>query len=173
MIFSAAVVLFPAAVHGAVAGEASGDDAVAHIRETPGLMWSPDLQWRRGPSLRIPNDMLAQAGEPAAPAAAEPASAARLEFGADKSYLIPAVEIFGFDVLVNRANHQFSNSRDYDVSMSSIRNNLRSSWVADNDPYKVNQFAHPYQGSMYHGFARSAGLGYWESAAYTFAGSAA
>jgi hypothetical protein len=56
--------------------------------------------------------------------------------------------------------------------MESIRTNLRSSWAADNDPYKVNQFAHPYQGSMYHGFARSAGLSYWESAAYTFGGSA-
>src|SRR5581483_10903523 len=36
----------------------------------------------------------------------------------------------------------------------------------------VNQLGHPYQGSMYHTFARSAGLGYWESFAYTFAGSA-
>ena len=117
--------------------------------------------------------MLAQAGEAAAPAPAEPAPAALPEFGDGKSYAIPALEILGFDFLVNRANHEFSDSSDYDVSMSSIRNNLRSSWVADNDPYKVNQFAHPYQGSMYHGFARSAGLGYWESAGYTFAGSAA
>jgi Domain of unknown function (DUF3943) len=31
---------------------------------------------------------------------------------------------------------------------------------------------HPYQGAMYHGFARSAGLNYWESMAFTFAGSA-
>jgi len=36
----------------------------------------------------------------------------------------------------------------------------------------VNQLAHPYSGSLYHGFARSAGLNYWESSAYTFAGSA-
>jgi hypothetical protein len=44
--------------------------------------------------------------------------------------------------------------------------------VADNDPFKVNQFLHPYQGSIYHGFARSAGLNYWESLGYTFAGAA-
>src|SRR4029453_11626979 len=49
----------------------------------------------------------------------------------------------------------------------------RGGWVTDNDPFGVNQFAHPYQGSMYHGCARSAGLGYWESSAYTFAGSLA
>ena len=44
-------------------------------------------------------------------------------------------------------------------------------WVVDNDPYSINQFLHPYQGSIYHGFARSAGLDYWQSLGYTFAGS--
>ncbi len=83
------------------------------------------------------------------------------------------MEILGFDFLLNRYNHQFSGSRDYDVTGASIRHNLRGKWVTDNDPYKVNQFAHPYQGSMYHGFARSAGLGYWESSGYTFVGSVA
>jgi Domain of unknown function (DUF3943) len=48
---------------------------------------------------------------------------------------------------------------------------LRHSWVVENDPFQVNQLGHPYQGSIYHGFARSAGLNYWESLAYTFAGS--
>jgi hypothetical protein len=139
-------------------------------------MWSPDLQWRGGPSLRIPKAVLAQTSEPAVPASARLASASLPEFGARKSYAIPALEILGFDFLVNRVNKQLgggSSSGDYDVSLSSIRRNLRSSWVTDNDPYKVNQFAHPYQGSMYHGFARSAGLSYWESAGYTFAGSVA
>ena len=28
----------------------------------------------------------------------------------------------------------------------------------DSDPFTINQLGHPYQGSMYHGFARSAGL---------------
>ena len=43
--------------------------------------------------------------------------------------------------------------------------------MVDNDPFRTNQLGHPYQGSLYHGFARSAGLNYWESAGYTFAGS--
>ena len=43
--------------------------------------------------------------------------------------------------------------------------------MVDPDAFSVNQFAHPYQGSMYHGFARSAGLNYWESLLYTNAGS--
>ena len=82
-------------------------------------------------------------------------------------------EIIGFDILVNRLNHAFGSDReDYAVTMASIRRNLRSSWGTDNDPFAVNQLGHPYQGSMYYGFARSAGFNFWESAGYTFAGSA-
>lgn len=89
-------------------------------------------------------------------------------------YRLPALEIVGFDILVNRLNRCCGSQRDdYAVTLDSIRRNLRSKWVVDDDPFRVNQFGHPYQGSMYHGFARSAGLSYWESAGYTFAGSAA
>jgi hypothetical protein len=91
-----------------------------------------------------------------------------------KDYRLPALEIVGFDFLVNRVNRCCGSERDdYAVSVGSIRRNLRSKWVVDDDPFRVNQFGHPYQGSMYHGFARSAGLDYWEAAGYTFAGSAA
>ncbi|MBP2673906.1 MAG: hypothetical protein H6Q84_746, partial [Deltaproteobacteria bacterium] len=41
----------------------------------------------------------------------------------------------------------------------------------DGDDFQVNQLQHPYQGSVYQGFARSAGLGFWESSIYTFLGS--
>jgi hypothetical protein len=83
-----------------------------------------------------------------------PDSAALIE--ARKSYVIPALEIVGFDFLLNRFNRRYS--QDYDSSLSSIRRNLRGPWVVDDDPYQTNQLGHPYQGSMYHGFARSAGL---------------
>ncbi|HUP94902.1 MAG TPA: DUF3943 domain-containing protein [Burkholderiales bacterium] len=88
-----------------------------------------------------------------------------------KSYAIPALEIMGFDLLLNQFNRRYFDCCDYDTSLSSVRRNLRGRWVTDNDPYTVNQLGHPYQGSMYHGFARSAGLNYWESLGYTFAGS--
>ncbi len=91
---------------------------------------------------------------------------------AESSYAIPIVEIIGFDFLLNRYNRRFSGTSDYDVSWASIRRNLRGPWVEDNDPFKVNQFAHPYQGSLYHGAGRASGLGYWEASALTFAGSA-
>jgi Domain of unknown function (DUF3943) len=100
------------------------------------------------------------------------ASAAALARADNRSYVIPGAEIIGFDFLLNRYNRAFSGVSDYDVSTASIRRNLRGPWVVDNDPFSVNQFAHPYQGSMYHGFARSAGLSYWEASAATFLGSA-
>jgi hypothetical protein len=91
--------------------------------------------------------------------------------GPRKSYLIPALEIVGFDFLLNRFDNAYFGCCDYRVTASTIRRNLHHSWVTDNDPFSVNQLGHPYQGSIYHGLARSAGLNYWESLGYAFAGS--
>ncbi|MES2831618.1 MAG: DUF3943 domain-containing protein [Pseudomonadota bacterium] len=89
-----------------------------------------------------------------------------------KDYLLPGLEIIAFDVLLNRVNNTFDKSTDdYAVTMRSWKRNLKSSWVIDRDPYETNQIGHPYQGAMYHMFGRSAGMSYWESAAYTFGGS--
>ena len=90
---------------------------------------------------------------------------------ARKSYWIPAAEIIGFDVLLNLINRQSSD--EYKSTASSIQDNLGSSWNTDSDPFATNQLGHPYAGSIYHGFARSAGLNFWESLGYTVVGSAA
>jgi len=89
-----------------------------------------------------------------------------------RNYLLPAAEIAAFDFLLNRYNRWFRHDPEYSVDAFSVSRNLRSRWVVDNDPFKVNQFLHPYQGSMYHGFARSTGFSFWESMGYTFLGSA-
>ncbi len=89
------------------------------------------------------------------------------------SWWIPAADIFLFDFLLNQYNQAFSGTSDFEVDKDSLEKNLKGSWVYDNDPFDINQFGHPYQGSMYHGFARSAGHGYWTSTAYTVLGSAA
>jgi hypothetical protein len=94
------------------------------------------------------------------------------DFGAEKSYAIPAAEIVGFDFLLNRFDNRYFGCCDYRVTSHTVRRNLRSSWGLDRDPFTVNQLGHPYQGSMYHTFARSAGLDYWHGLAYTFIGSA-
>src|SRR4051794_40667382 len=120
--------------------------------------------------LAPPHSLWISQNEETAPAP-KPATGLRLEPEKKRDYALPALEIAGFDFLLNRFNHAFSGSRDYDVSAASIRRNLRSSWATDRDPFSINQLGHPYQGSMYHGFARSAGFNYWESAGYAFAGS--
>lgn len=100
---------------------------------------------------------------------------AREEPGADKApdWTVPAMEIIGFDLLVNRVNRYAGKDRqDYSVSRDSIRRNLRSNWDTDADPFEVNQLGHPYQGSMYYGFARSSGFSFWESAGFALGGSA-
>jgi hypothetical protein len=89
----------------------------------------------------------------------------------NRNYLLPALEIVGFDVALNLFDRAVLGRRYY-TDLATIRRNLRSNWEIDNDPFLVNQFGHPYQGAMYHTFARSAGLNYWESALYTFGGSA-
>jgi hypothetical protein len=111
----------------------------------------------------------------ASEAATSPPDKPKFDFSADsaarKSYSIPAAEILGFEALLNLANRRDA-SGDYKSNLSTVSRNLRSSWVVDDDPFRTNQLGHPYAGSMYHGFARSAGLDYWEALAYTFAGSA-
>ena len=116
---------------------------------------------------------ISASAQPAPPAAPAPAAAASEPARTAKDYALPAAEILGFDFLVNRVNRNIGASRhDYAVSLDSIRHNLHSSWGTDTDPFRTNQLGHPYQGSMYHGFARSAGLDFWPSLGYTFAGSA-
>jgi hypothetical protein len=93
-------------------------------------------------------------------------------FGSDKSYVIPAAEILAYQLLLNLYDRTYDSERVYGSDANSIDNNLHSGWVIDQDPFSINQLAHPYSGSLYHGFARSAGLNYWESMGYTFAASA-
>ena len=91
---------------------------------------------------------------------------------AEPDFRLPAYEIVGFEILLNRTNRYLGTGReDYRVSVDSVRRNLRSGWGTDRDPFNVNQLGHPYQGAMYLGFARSAGLDYWQSLGYAFGGS--
>jgi hypothetical protein len=109
--------------------------------------------------------------DPADPLARPPAPAAE-DRNAYKSYGAAALEILGFQVVLNRVDHAFVKPDDYGVSVGSIRRNLRSSWGEDRDPFEINQMGHPYQGSVYFNIARSNGLTFWESLGYAFAGSA-
>ena len=91
--------------------------------------------------------------------------------GARREYWLPLGEVVLFDALLNLVNRTTIGG-EYKSTYDSIRRNLHSSWTVDRDPFETNQLGHPYQGSMHYGFARSAGLSFWESTGYALAGSA-
>src|SRR5262245_47968323 len=89
-----------------------------------------------------------------------------------KSWLIPAAEIVAFEFLLNQYDGHCVNAEGYGTDADRIRDNLHTGWDIDKAPFSMNQFGHPYAGSVYHGFARSAGLSYWESLPYDIGASA-
>ena len=85
-----------------------------------------------------------------------------------KHYVIPAAEMLVESGLLFCFNRYVTPEKNYGhVEWSDIEHNLTSKWVWDQDEYNINQICHPYQGASYFTTARSAGLNFWESAAYT------
>ncbi len=95
------------------------------------------------------------------------------ETGAGRSYVLPAGEILLYEFLLNLFDRNFVEpTSEYETNWDTIWDHITDPhWVVDNDQFKVNQFLHPYGGSIYYGLARSAGLNFWESFLYTTAGS--
>jgi len=100
------------------------------------------------------------------------------ETGVGKSYLIPALEnpvflllLSGYDRLAY-PNDVENGKKTYSSTLSTTWDHIVTEhWVVDQDPFAINQLGHPYQGTMFHGFARSAGLDYWEALLYDNVGS--
>ena len=95
------------------------------------------------------------------------------ETGAGRSYFLPAVEIPVYLLLLNQFDRHFTDPKDeYRTTGATFWQHVTDPhWVIDNDQFSVNQFLHPYGGSIYYGLARSAGLNFWESFLYSTAGS--
>jgi len=92
--------------------------------------------------------------------------------GAGGSYLIPAAEVPGFLTGLSIVDRITIPHDVYDSTFSSTWEHLHEQhWVFDTDPFNINQFAHPYQGSMMFGFARATGVGFWQSLIYSNVGS--
>jgi hypothetical protein len=111
------------------------------------------------------------ADEPTAFGAPEPTPVGQWGVGDAHSFLVPAYEIPAFQFLLNRFDHYVVDAATYPSPITNFKTNLHRSWVIDNDKFSTNQFLHPYQGSIYQGLARSAGLDFWQASAYTFTGS--
>ena len=145
--------------------------------EKPGLPGS-DYNWRRD-KVQEPNPIDASGPHPAAEKAGlTPETVLSWETGAGHSHLVPALEIPGLLLFLNLydrvaySGQTEDGKKVYSSTFASSWDHLRRQhWVFDQDPFNVNQFAHPYQGATMYGLARSSGLGFWESLAYSNAGS--
>jgi hypothetical protein len=97
-----------------------------------------------------------------------------LDWGANQgiSYRVPAIEVPGFLTTLSIYDRIAIPHDVYDSTFQSSWEHLHEQhWVFDTDPFDINQFAHPYQGSMMFGFARSTGVPFWQSLYYSNIGS--
>ncbi|MFZ1748888.1 MAG: DUF3943 domain-containing protein, partial [Saprospiraceae bacterium] len=84
---------------------------------------------------------------------------------------LPALDIIGVNVLVNRFDVYVKDEDWAKVSWKSWKENIQSGFEPDNDPFGTNFFAHPYHGSLYFNASRSTGNSFWGSIPYTLGGS--
>ncbi|MFH0954214.1 MAG: DUF3943 domain-containing protein [Verrucomicrobiota bacterium] len=89
----------------------------------------------------------------------------------DRSYVIPAIEVVTFEATLNLFDRTFLEEGTYNSSFESFKRNVKMSPRIDADTFQINQLYHPYQGAMYFGFGRSAGLSFWQSLLYSIGGS--
>ncbi len=89
-----------------------------------------------------------------------------------KNYWLPAIEIPAFLVLLNGYDRVAYPNTFYNSGIKSSKEFfLHGHWEYDQDPFWESQLGHPLQGAMMYGFARSSGLNFWESWAYSNVGS--
>lgn len=158
--------LFALALISPLAGFSQPPDPAAPETSDPGKVQGPGLKGE-------PLGQGSSTPAPAPPAPEKSKPVLNWDTGAGKSYLIPALEIIGYELLLNQFDRHFVEPKSaYRSGTKSFWNNLTdSNWVIDNDQFSVNQFLHPYGGTIYYGLARSSGLNFWESSLYTAAGS--
>ena len=89
----------------------------------------------------------------------------------NKNYLKPFWNITKFNLLVWAFDRYILKGSWTNISLDSIRENLKTGLVWDFDDFNTNAFGHAYHGAMYHSIARSHGMSFLESSIYTFLGS--
>jgi hypothetical protein len=82
-------------------------------------------------------------------------------------------EMVAFNLIMTMYGKYIMNPDDhgFDVSLDTIRENLRNGFEWDDNSFSANNFRHPYQGSLYYGGARANGYDFYQSSMFAFAGS--
>ncbi len=74
------------------------------------------------------------------------------------------IGIWGFDRIVLNGDYTY-------ISIESMKKNLQSGFVWDNDQFSTNLFSHPYAGGLYFNTARANGMDFYQSIPYAAGGS--
>lgn len=95
----------------------------------------------------------------------------------DSIYLIPKKNLnaagltFGTNLGVWAFDRYVSERYYAHINYSTIKKNIRTGFVWDNDMFLTNLFLHPYHGGLYFSAARSNGMHFWESVPFAVGGS--
>jgi Domain of unknown function (DUF3943) len=139
-------------------------------RRLPSVMFCILLLAALAPPARL---MEAQAAAPEPPAP-PPEKPKELSLGLAKQpkrFWTAAGEVALLEVLPWAFSRYVTDEDFARISWHTVSENWHTGFVYDHDDFNTNQFAHPYHGSLYFDAARSNGFTFWESGAFTLAGS--
>lgn len=87
-----------------------------------------------------------------------------------KKPLLAAAEVFGLNMMVWGVD--YISGQDFArINWSTIRSNLRTGFMWDNDNMSTNLFLHPYSGNLSFTSARANGMNFWQSMLFSGGGS--
>lgn len=85
--------------------------------------------------------------------------------------LIPAVETFGADAFTWSIDRYLMNADYARIGPSTWKSNIKKGWEWDTDKFGINFIGHPYSGTLSYNAGRANGYNYYQSAAFSVAGS--
>jgi hypothetical protein len=88
-----------------------------------------------------------------------------------RDIVIAAGDVFLINMAFNSGARILLKEDYSETNIDTMKTNLQRNWCWDKDGFFMNQFGHPYQGSLYFNAARSNGLDFWQSFLVTAGGS--
>lgn len=88
-----------------------------------------------------------------------------------KEIAIAAGDVFVINMAFNSGARIILQEDYSEINLDTMKKNLGRYWCWDKDGFFMNQFGHPYQGSLYFNAGRSNGLHFWQSFLVTAGGS--
>jgi len=91
-------------------------------------------------------------------------------WGVGKSYGWATGEVLAINLVSSRVNEYKRNANFNQISPRSWWHNIDEGFTYDDNEFRTNQLAHPFNGSTYYNSGRANGHGFWTSSAYAIGG---